>query len=86
MISPNNLFSSDASIEYAALQLVQIFFDTATFDIVEKDVKMTTEAALGLIGGTMGLLTGFSILSAVKIIYYVIRLLLVSEDQGANSS
>ena len=34
---------------------------------------MTTEAALGLIGGTMGLLTGFSILSGVEIIYYLLR-------------
>ena len=28
--------------------------------------QVTTEAALGLIGGTMGLLTGFSILSGVE--------------------
>ena len=31
------------------------------------------EAQLGLIGGTMGLLTGFSILSGVEIIYYLLR-------------
>ena len=37
---------------------------------------MTTEAQLGLIGGTMGLLTGFSILSGVEIVYYLIRLFL----------
>ena len=36
-------------------------------------VKVTTEAQLGLIGGTMGLLTGFSILSGVEIIYYLLR-------------
>ena len=41
-------------------------------------MKVTTEAQLGLIGGTMGLLTGFSILSAVEIIYYLIRLLFQS--------
>ena len=28
---------------------------------------------MGLIGGTMGLLTGFSILSGVEIIYYLFR-------------
>ena len=33
--------------------------------------KVTLEAQLGLIGGTMGLLTGFSILSAVEIVYFV---------------
>ena len=36
------------------------------------------EAQLGLIGGTMGLLTGFSILSGVEIIYYLIRFSLIS--------
>ena len=36
------------------------------------------EAQLGLIGGTMGLLTGFSILSGVEIIYYLIRLFYIS--------
>ena len=35
--------------------------------------KVTTEAQLGLIGGTMGLLTGFSILSGIEIIYYLLR-------------
>ena len=63
-------------LEYPALQLVKIFFDTATYDEVEKDVKVTLEAQLGLIGGTMGLLTGFSILSGVEIVYYAIKLFL----------
>ena len=40
---------------------------------MEQDKKMTLEAQLGLIGGTMGLLTGFSILSGVEIVYYIIR-------------
>ena len=39
-------------------------------------VKVTTEAQLGLIGGTMGLLTGFSILSGVEIIYYLLKLVI----------
>ena len=55
--------------------MVEIYFGAATYDEIEKDVKVTMEAALGLIGGTMGLLTGFSILSAVEIIYYVIKFL-----------
>ena len=40
---------------------------------MEQDKKMTLEAQLGMIGGTMGLLTGFSILSGVEIVYYAIR-------------
>ena len=55
------------------IYFVEIFFDTSTYDEVEQDKKMTLEAQLGLIGGTMGLLTGFSILSGVEIIYYAIR-------------
>ena len=30
---------------------------------IEKDIRVTTEAALGLIGGTMGLFTGHSIIT-----------------------
>ena len=60
----------------STLQLVQIFFDTATYDEVERDKKIKTEAQLSLIGGTMGLLTGFSIISGVEIIFFIIRLIL----------
>ena len=35
------------------------------------------EAQLGLIGGTMGLLTGFSILSGVEVLYYLLRFILL---------
>jgi hypothetical protein len=58
------------------MKFVQIYFGTATYDKLEKDVKVTVEAQLGLIGGTMGLLTGFSLLSGVEIIYFVIKFLL----------
>ena len=64
--------------KYAPLQLVQIFFGTATYDKIEKDQKVTFEAQLGLIGGTMGLLTGFSILSAIEIVYFVLKLVIRS--------
>ena len=57
--------------------MTQIYIDTATYDEIERDVKVTINAQLGLIGGTMGLLTGFSILSAVEIIYYLSRLLML---------
>ena len=73
------------------LQIIHIFFDTATFDKVrfldifsslrslmqvERDVKITLEGQLGVIGGTMGLFTGFSILSGVEIVYYIVKYLL----------
>ena len=98
-------------LEHAPLEAVYIYFDTATYDEIERDekvlfsassfvimcqikwhlqpdffdivistkhyadLKVTMEAQLGLIGGTMGLLTGFSILSGVEIIYYLLRFL-----------
>jgi len=49
---------------------LKIYLATATYDEIEKNEKVTTEAALGLIGGTMGLFTSFSILSGVEIKYY----------------
>ena len=60
-------------MSYHSVQFVKIHLATATFDEISKDEKVTTEAALGLIGGTMGLFTGFSILSGVEIIYYLAK-------------
>ena len=60
----------------AELHLVYIFFDTATFDNIQRDKKIKFEAQLSLVGGTMGLLTGFSIISAIEIIYFFLRLTL----------
>ena len=58
------------------LLFVEIHFDSATYDKVVLDKKLTFEAQLSLIGGTMGLLTGFSIMSGVEIIYYVIKFIM----------
>ena len=66
---------SGEELPESTLQLVQIYFDTATYDEVERDKKIKTEAQLSLIGGTMGLLTGFSIISGVEIIFYLLRLI-----------
>ena len=61
----------------STLQLVEIYFDTATFDDIERDKKIKTEAQLSLIGGTMGLLTGFSIISGIEIIFLLFRFILI---------
>ena len=77
-------------LEDRPLQAVYIYFDKATFGEIEReekktscllstssdanDLKVTMEAQLVLIGGTMPhWLTGFSILSGVEIIYYLFR-------------
>ena len=67
---------SGEELPHSALQLVAIRFDTATFDNIERDKKIKTEAQLSLIGGTMGLLTGFSIISGVEILYFLAMLVL----------
>ena len=69
----NNHLLTLASSNEEEIYFIEIYFDTSTYDVVEQDKKMTLEAQLGLIGGTMGLLTGFSILSGVEILYYAVR-------------
>ena len=59
----------------STVQLVQIYFDTASYDETERDKKIKFEAQLSLIGGTMGLLTGFSIISGFEIFCFLMKLL-----------
>ena len=68
-----NIERTGEELPESTLQLVQIYFDTATFDDIERDEKIKTEAQLSLIGGTMGLLTGFSIISGVEIVFFLFR-------------
>ena len=58
------------------LRYVRIFFDTPTFDRITKGRAAKFVDMLSAIGGTMGLLTGFSIISAVEIIYFLSKVVL----------
>ena len=58
------------------LRFVRIYFDTPTFDRITKDRAAKFEDMLSAIGGTMGLLTGFSIISGVEIIYFGWKIIL----------
>ena len=60
---------------YQPLRVVQIYFDTATYDAIVKDVSVTLAEQLGVIGGTMGLFAGFSFLSALEIVYFIVKYL-----------
>ena len=55
------------------LKYVRIYFDTPTFDRITKDRAAKFVDMLSAIGGTMGLLTGFSIISAVEIFYFAAK-------------
>ena len=57
------------------LRFVRIYFDTPTFDRIEKDRAAKFTDMLSAIGGTMGLLTGFSIISGVEIVYFATKII-----------
>jgi len=57
------------------LRFVKIYFDTPTFDRITKDRAAKFVDMLSAIGGTMGLLTGFSLISGVEIIYFATKIL-----------
>ena len=58
------------------LMFVRIYFETQTFDQITKDRAAKFEDMLSAIGGTMGLLTGFSIISAVEIAYFIVKMII----------
>ena len=58
------------------LKYVRIYFYATTFDRITKDRAAKFVDMLSAIGGTMGLLTGFSIISGVEIVYFLIKIFL----------
>ena len=56
------------------MRFVRLYFDTPTFDIITKDRAAKFVDMLSAIGGTMGLLTGFSIISGIEILYFAIKI------------
>ena len=58
------------------LRYVRIYFYSTTFDQITKDRAAKFVDMLSAIGGTMGLLTGFSIISGVEILYFASKLLI----------
>ena len=69
------------------LRFVRIYFYATTFDKITKDRAAKFVDMLSAIGGTMGLLTGFSIISGVEIVYFFVRFILqaVKKLLGAKS-
>ena len=61
---------------------MRIYFYATTFDRITKDRAAKFVDMLSAIGGTMGLLTGFSIISGVEIVYFGFKIILkVLEDR-----
>ena len=57
-------------------EIRQAIFDIPTFDKITKDREAKFVDMLSAIGGTMGLLTGFSIISGAEIIYFSFNMLI----------
>jgi len=55
---------------------VRIFFDTPVFERITMDRAAKFVDMLSAIGGTMGLLTGFSIISGVEIVYFATKIVI----------
>ena len=58
------------------LRFVRIYFEATTFNLVTKDDAAKFVDMLSAVGGTMGLLTGFSIISAMEIVYFASKIIL----------
>ena len=64
------------------LRFVRIYFDTPTLERITKDRAAKFVDMMSAIGGTMGLLTGFSIISAVEILYFMTKIVLNSRKKN----
>ena len=58
------------------LRFVRIYFDTPSFDRITKDRAAKYVDMLSAIGGTMGLMTGFSIISGIEIIFFTMKMMM----------
>ena len=55
---------------------MKIYFETPTIDVITKDRAAKFVDMLSAIGGTMGLLTGVSIISLVEIGYFTVKFII----------
>ena len=78
-----HLSISDGYIPEDSLRYVKILFDVEPYyDRVIKDRAAKPVDMLSAIGGTMGLLTGFSLISGAEIIYFAVKIILGALCKG----
>ena len=73
------MFEKNVSLKY-----LRIFFEAEPFDKISKDSSAKFTDMLAAVGGTMGLLTGFSIISAVELLYFGIQIILTQIKKKKN--
>ena len=69
-----NYTGNDGGTYYAnrrLLEVVKIYFKTPTFDQVTRDARTDVVTKLSLIGGTLGLFTGFSFVSGMELLHFI---------------
>ena len=59
-----------------SLRFVRMHFYATTFDRITRDRAAKFVDMFSAIGGTMGLLTGFSIISGVEMVYFGVKIIL----------
>ena len=70
------MFFQEYEMERNDLRFVKVQFSTPVFDKIYKDRAAKWTDMLSAIGGTMGLFSGFSIISGVEIVYFSIKILM----------
>ena len=58
------------------LEIIEIYFKASTLEKVTMDARTNFVTKMSMIGGMLGLFTGFSVISGVEIIYFFIKVLL----------
>ena len=75
MVKKSKCLGLDAKLN---LKYVRIYFGAETFNRVTKDRAVKFVDEISAIGGTMGLFTGFSIMSAVEIVFFGVKIIVLT--------
>ena len=55
------------------LELVKLYFSAATFETITRDSRIDFVTKISLIGGMLGLFTGFSFISLTEVLYFSLK-------------
>ena len=58
------------------LEIIEIYFEAPTLEKITRDARTNFVTKVSMIGGMLGLFAGFSVISGIEIVYFVIRLFL----------
>ena len=77
--------TSDEELAQARLQqdfiFLNFFFDTQIITQITLEMRVSTFDKLSLIGGTMGLFTGISIITLIEMVWWVIKFITLAIQQ-----